>query len=218
MSSENPTDLGRGVLLVVSSPSGAGKTTLCTRLREEFPNIGFSVSYTTRPPRPGETDGVEYNFIDKDRFDEMVARDEFAEYALVHGNMYGTSATQVRRALEHGHDLIFDIDFQGGRSLRDRFKNKPDVDVVLVFILPPSMEELAARLRRRASDSDEVITRRLNMARAELEHYPDYDYVIVNDDLEAAYDKLRAVYLAQRHRMERQRGVAERLLREGAVS
>lgn len=205
---------GRGVLLVVSSPSGAGKSTLCRRLREEFPNIGFSVSYTTRPPRPGETDGVEYNFIDKDRFDEMVASDEFAEYALVHGNMYGTSATQVQQALETGRDLIFDIDFQGGRSLRNRFRQ----DVVLVFILPPSMDELAARLRRRASDSTEVIERRLKMARAELEHYPDYDYVIVNDDLNAAYDKLRAVYLAQRYRMQRQRDVAERLLREGAVS
>jgi guanylate kinase len=120
----------------------------------------------------------------------------------------------VRAALDHGRDLIFDIDFQGGRALRNRFKG----DVVLVFILPPSMEELAARLRNRASDSDEVITRRLNMARAELEHYPDYDYVIVNDDLDAAYDKLRAVYLAQRHRMERQSDVAERLLHEGTVS
>jgi guanylate kinase len=204
----------RGVLLVVSSPSGAGKTTLCRRLRDEFPNIGFSVSYTTRPPRPGETDGVEYNFIGPERFNEMVANDEFAEYALVHGNMYGTASIQVRQALDAGRDLLFDIDFQGGRALRRRFER----DVVLVFILPPSLEELAARLRRRASDSDEVISKRLKMARAELEHYPDYDYVIVNDDLETAYDKLRAVYLAQRHRMERQRDVAERLLREGAVS
>lgn len=217
MSSEG-SPRGRGVLLVVSSPSGAGKTTLCRRLRDEFPNIGFSVSYTTRAPRPGETDGVEYNFIDKDRFDEMVTNDEFAEYALVHGNMYGTAAAQVHHALEAGRDLLFDIDFQGGRSLRKRFEHDEKVDVVQVFILPPSMEELARRLRSRASDSQEVIARRLKMARAELEHYDEYDYVIVNDDLDGAYDKLRAVYLAQQHRQERQREVAERLLHEGTVS
>ena len=121
----------KGLLLVVSSPSGAGKTTLCRRLRAEFPQLQFSVSYTTRAPRPGETHGVEYFFVDRDGFTEMVARDEFAEYALVHGNNYGTSAPLVREALAAGTDLLFDIDFQGGRQLRSKFPE----DVVLVFIL-----------------------------------------------------------------------------------
>lgn len=198
----------RGVLLVVSSPSGAGKTTLCNRLRAEFPSLGFSVSYTTRPKRPGETDGVEYHFVDDKAFNEMVARDEFAEYALVHGNMYGTAAAPVEAALADGHDLLFDVDFQGGRRLRERFGD----DVVLVFILPPSLAALEQRLRRRNTDSAEVIERRLRMAHAELAHYPEYHYVIVNDELERAYDALRGVYLGQMHKMERQRGAAERLL------
>ena len=170
MSSERP----RGILMIVSSPSGAGKTTLCNKLRAEFPQIGFSVSYTTRPPRAGETDGVEYNFVGADRFQEMIAADEFAEYAMVHGNMYGTSAAQVGAALDEGKDLLFDIDFQGGRQLRSRF---PD-SVVLVFILPPSLSELERRLRSRATDADEVISQRLKVARSELAHFHEYDYLI----------------------------------------
>ena len=204
MSSERP----RGILLIVSSPSGAGKTTLCNRLRQEFPKIGFSVSYTTRAPRPGETDGVEYNFVSAERFQEMAAADEFAEYAMVHGNMYGTSARQVADALGQGRDLLFDIDFQGGRQLRNRF---PDA-VVLVFILPPSLRELEKRLRSRATDADEVIARRLKVARSELAHYDEYDYLIVNDDIKQAYDALRAVYVAALHRQQRQAAVAQQLI------
>ena len=198
----------RGLLFIVSSPSGAGKTTLCNRLRAEFPNIGFSVSYTTRKPRPGETDGVEYNFASLERFQEMAAADEFAEYAMVHGNMYGTSAAQVSAALDAGRDLLFDIDFQGGRQLRQRFPE----EVVLVFILPPSLRELEQRLRRRATDADEVIAQRLKVARSELAHYDEYDYLIVNDELETAYDALRAVYVAALHRRGRQANVAEQLI------
>lgn len=198
----------RGLLLVVSSPSGAGKTTLCNRLRQEFPKLGFSVSYTTRPPRPGETDGVEYHFVSATRFQEMAAVDEFAEYAMVHGNMYGTAARQVAGALEQGRDLLFDIDFQGGRQLRNRFRD----EVVLVFILPPSLRELERRLRRRATDADEVIAQRLKVARSELAHYDEYDYLIVNDDFDKAYDALRAVYVAALHRRERLAAVAEQLL------
>jgi guanylate kinase len=209
MSNDGP----RGLLLVVSSPSGAGKTTLCKRLRQEFSNIGFSVSYTTRAPRPGETQGVEYHFIGGDEFNEMVARDEFAEHALVHGNMYGTAATQVRNALDSGQDLLFDIDFQGGRQLRQKFSG----EVVLVFVLPPSLSELEARLRKRATDADDVIEQRLKVARLELEHYHDYDYVIVNDELDKAYDQLRAIYLVQRLKTERQRATAERLLHDGSL-
>lgn len=198
----------RGLLLVVSSPSGAGKTSLCNRLRQEFPKLGFSVSYTTRKPRPGETDGVEYNFVTPTRFQEMAAADEFAEYAMVHGNMYGTSARQVSTALGQGRDLLFDIDFQGGRQLRNRFRE----EVVLVFILPPSLRELERRLRRRATDADDVIAQRLKVARSELAHYAEYDYLIVNDDFEKAYDALRAVYVAALHRRERQAALAQQLL------
>ena len=202
------SDPRRGLLLVVSSPSGAGKTTLCNRLRDEFKLLEFSVSHTTRPPRPGETNGVEYTFTAKEEFQEMVSRDEFAEYAMVHGNMYGTGAAAVESALAAGRDLIFDIDFQGGRALRRRFGS----DVVLVFILPPSLAELERRLRTRATDAQEVIERRLKVALSEMEHYDAYDYVIVNDDLETAYDALRGIYLAGRHRLERTGHLARALL------
>jgi guanylate kinase len=198
----------RGLLLVVSSPSGAGKTTLCNRLRAEFESLEFSVSYTTRPPRPGETDGVEYHFADKTSFQEMITRDEFAEHAMVHGHMYGTSAKLVQRALDEGRHLLFDIDYQGGRLLRQSF---PD-DVVLVFILPPSIAELEHRLRGRGTDSDEVIRRRVRVAREELRHYAEYDYLIMNDDIGRAYDALRAVYLSQLHTCGRQRAAAEAVL------
>jgi guanylate kinase len=198
----------RGLLLVVSSPSGAGKTSLCNRLRQEFPKLGFSVSYTTRQPRPGETDGVEYHFVSHSRFQEMAANDEFAEYAMVHGNMYGTAARQVSTALEQGRDLLFDIDFQGGRQLRNRFRD----EVVLVFILPPSLRELERRLRQRATDAAEVIAQRLKVARSELAHYDEYDYLIVNDEFDKAYDALRAVYVAALHRRDRLAAVAQQLL------
>jgi guanylate kinase len=198
----------RGLLLVVSSPSGAGKTTLCTRLRGEYPQLRFSVSYTTRPPRPGEAHGREYYFVDRGAFSEMVARDEFAENALVHGNNYGTSAALVSEALSSGLDLLFDIDFQGGRQLKAKFPE----DVVLVFILPPSLAELERRLRTRATDAPEVIERRLRVARDELRHYDEYDYIIVNDDLTRAYDVLRSVYVASTYRCARQKAAAEAVL------
>ena len=198
----------RGLLLVVSSPSGAGKTTLCTRLRGEFAQLRFSVSYTTRPPRPGEVHGREYCFVDPADFTEMVARDEFAEYALVHGNNYGTSAALVNDALASGVDLLFDIDFQGGRQLKAKFP----ADVVLVFILPPSLAELERRLRSRNTDAPEVIERRLRVARDELRHFEEYDYIIVNDDLDRAYDVLCSVYVSETFRCVRQRAAAEAVL------
>ena len=198
----------RGLLLVVSSPSGAGKTTLCMRLRDEFPQLRFSVSYTTRAPRPGEVHGREYYYVDPGQFSEMVARDEFAEYAMVHGNNYGTAAALVGEALTQGLDLLFDIDFQGGRQLKAKF---PD-DVVLVFILPPSLAELERRLRARNTDAAEVIERRLRVARDELRHYDEYDYIIVNDDLGRAYDVLRSVYVSETYRCRRQQAAAEAVL------
>ena len=207
MSSDGP-----GILLAVSSPSGAGKTSLCTRLRDAYPGLGFSVSYTTRPPRAGEQDGREYHFVTTERFEEMIYAGEFAEYAQVHGNMYGTSTTQVETSLAAGRDLLFDIDFQGAQQLAAHAVFREYM--TRVFILPPSLEELERRLRRRATDSDEVIERRLRMARRELAHYPEYEYVIVNDDFDQAYDALRAVYLAQLHRVARQHDAARLLLSE----
>lgn len=198
----------RGVLLVVSSPSGAGKTTLCNRLRGEFSGLGFSISYTTRAPRRGEVQGRDYFFVEPRDFEQMIARDELAEYALVHGNHYGTSSAQVREALGRGRDLLFDVDFQGGRRLQQKFAD----DIVLVFILPPSLGELERRLRSRGTDAPEVIERRLRMAIEEIRHYRDYDYVIVNDDLDRAYDALRAVYVAERSRTVRQRRAADAVI------
>jgi guanylate kinase len=198
----------RGVLLVVSSPSGAGKTTLCNRLREEFPDLGFSVSYTTRRAREAEVDGVHYHFVDEATFQEMITRDEFAEHAMVHGHMYGTSSALVRQARERGRNLVFDIDYQGGLQLRQKFPE----DVTLTFVLPPSLAELERRLRGRGTDSEEVIARRVRVALQELRHYAEYDYLIMNDDIDRAYDVLRAVYVAQMHRRERQRDVAEGVL------
>ncbi len=202
------SDPRRGLLLVVSSPSGAGKTTLCNRLRDEFRRLEFSVSHTTRPPRPGETNGVEYTFTAKEEFQEMVSRDEFAEYAMVHGNMYGTLASRVRESIDSGRDLLFDIDYQGGRELRSKFRE----DLVSVFILPPSIRELERRLRSRNTDSEDVIARRVRVAREELKHYAEYDFLIMNEELEQAYDALRSVYLAHLHARSRQAAIADAVI------
>lgn len=190
-----PKTTDRGVLVIVSSPSGAGKTTLTRRLLEEFKGqLEFSVSYTTRPMRPGEVDGRDYHFVSTDKFEEMVERGEFAEHAYVHGNRYGTAEAPIESALAAGHDIIFDVDFQGGASLSSRWPN----DSLKIFILPPSVDALKSRLRQRATDSQEVIDRRLRKAREELEHYNEYEHLIVNDDLERAYAILRAIYLTRR--------------------
>jgi guanylate kinase len=198
-----------GLLLVVSSPSGAGKTTLCRRLQGEFPQIVFSVSYTTRPMRAGERDGVDYQFVDDVAFADMVARGEFAEWAAVHDRRYGTTVRAVQRALDEGRDVLFDVDYQGGRQLKARFGPL----AVMVFVLPPSWSELERRLRGRATDAPEMIDRRLAKAREELEHYALYDYLLVNDDLEQAYQGLRAIYFAAAHRIERRYERAEALIR-----
>lgn len=185
----------RGVLVIVSSPSGAGKTTLTRRLLEEFAGqLEFSVSYTTRPKRSGEQNGRDYWFVTPDEFERMVQNGEFAEHAWVHGNRYGTAQAPIESALAAGRDIIFDVDFQGGASLSSRWPQ----DSLKVFILPPSIEALEARLRQRATDTQEVIERRLRKAREELEHYDEYQHLIVNDDLDRAYQLLRAVYLTRR--------------------
>jgi guanylate kinase len=205
-------EVSRGLLLVISSPSGAGKTTLARRLAAEF-DLRFSVSYTTRSPRTGEVEGKDYFFVSGEGFDQMVANQEFAEWAVVHGNRYGTSIATVQQSIAGGIDCLFDVDFQGGRQIRRLWPE----DSVLCFILPPSMEELESRLRRRATDAPEVIERRLAMACKELEHYDEYDYLVVNDDLSRAYDQLRSIFVAARCARARRDKVAQALLAEAAA-
>lgn len=184
----------RGTLVIVSSPSGAGKTTLTRRLLAEHPSLEFSVSYTTRPARPGEVDGRDYHFIDLARFEAMAEAGEFAEHALVHGNRYGTAKGPIDAALASGRDLIFDVDWQGGASLSRQWP----AESLKIFILPPDLDTLADRLRRRATDAPEIIERRLRKALDELAHYVEYQHLIVNAELESAYAVLRALYLTRR--------------------
>ena len=196
--SERPAP-GRGTLLIVSSPSGAGKTTLTRRLLEEFAGapsrLAFSVSYTTRPKRPGEVEGRDYHFVTPEEFEHMVQRGEFAEHAFVFGNRYGTAQAPVEAALARGTDVIFDVDWQGGAALAARWP----ADSLKVFILPPALDVLAERLQNRATDAPEVIERRQRKAIEELGHFDEYQHLIVNDDLERAYAVLRAIYLTRRY-------------------
>ncbi len=180
--------------MIVSSPSGAGKTTLTHRLLREFANLQFSVSFTTRPIRPGERDGVDYHFVDAATFERMIARGEFAEHAFVHGNRYGTANAVVEEALVAGKDVICDVDWQGGEALANQWPS----DALKIFILPPDLATLAERLRRRATDAPEVIERRLHKAIEELGHFHEYQDLVVNDDLERAYGVLRALYLVRK--------------------
>ncbi len=200
----------RGLLIVVSSPSGAGKTTLCRRLMEDYPNIVFSVSYTTRPRRRGEEEGVDYHFVDRPTFDAMVERGEFAEWAEVFQQRYGTTVEAVNQALEGGRHVLFDIDYQGGRQLKAKFEK----EAVMVFVLPPSIDELEARLRKRATDAPDVIERRLAKAKDELKQYGLYQYLIVNDDLARAYERLRSIYLAAQSTIDRMGPIAESLVEQ----
>ncbi|HKQ70359.1 MAG TPA: guanylate kinase, partial [Polyangiaceae bacterium] len=188
MSSDASTPHDDFLLLILSSPSGAGKTTLKTRiLTESHPELRFSVSHTTRKPRASEQDGREYHFVDRARFAEMANRDEFAEWAEVHGNLYGTSLREIELARSSHRGVVFDIDHQGARQIKAKVPT-----AVAVFILPPSMAELERRLRSRASDDEETVQRRLKNARSEIDHYAFFDYLVVNDDLEQAHRKLDA--------------------------
>lgn len=202
----------RGILFVISSPSGAGKTTLARQLARAH-NLHFSVSYTTRAPRAGEVGGQDYHFVGNDDFSRMVEAKEFAEWAVVHGNRYGTAITTVNRAIEQGVDCLFDIDHQGGKQIRLQWPQ----DSVLCFILPPSVAELERRLRQRATDSPEVIERRLATAHKELAHYRDYDYLVVNERLEDALAELSAIFVAARCALSRKEPLAQALLAEAAA-
>jgi len=189
MSSSAP----RGRLFVVSAPSGAGKTTVVEQLIERMPDLRMSRSYTSRPARPGEADGADYHFVSRARFEAMVAGDQFLEWADVFGNLYGTSTVDTERALAAGTDLVLVIDVQGARQVR-----RHRVSVASVFLLPPSFEVLESRLRGRSKDSEEQIRRRLETARREVTAVPEYDYVVVNDEVEACVERLRAIVVAER--------------------
>lgn len=194
---ETPRAAGRrGLLFVVSAPSGTGKTTIVERLVQVVPDLALSRSYTSRPARPGESNGVDYNFVSRQRFEEMTAGNEFLEWATVFGNLYGTCGGDVERHLTGGKDLVLVIDVQGARQVRQRCK-----DLVGVFMLPPSFAVLEQRLRGRSKDSEDAIQRRLQTAREEVSGFVHYDYVIVNDELEACVDRLRAIVLAERARL-----------------
>ena len=186
----------KGIALVISGPSGAGKGTLVKMLTQEFPNITFSVSYTTRSPRRGEKQGIDYFFVDKERFKELVERDFFAEWAQVHGNFYGTPKIEIEQRLDKGLDVIFDIDVQGARKLKQNLK-----DGVFVFIMPPGIEELRDRLEKRGTDSKEVVEKRLKNAKKEIDAAREFDFIVVNDILSEAYERLRCIYIAQKSRV-----------------
>jgi len=195
----------RGLLIILSSPSGAGKSTLARRLMAWDPSLRFSVSATTRPPRPGETDGVEYYFKSRTEFNALVETGQMLEHAEVFGNFYGTPKGPVEAAMAEGRDTLFDIDWQGGQQVRNSSLGK---DVVSIFILPPSIAHLESRLRQRAQDSDEVIAGRMAKSRDEISHWAEYDYVVVNQDLDTAEDEVRTILLAERMRRDRQPGLS----------
>ncbi len=199
----------KGLLIVISAPSGTGKTTLTHMLLKEFPDMEFSVSYTTRKPRPGEVNGKDYFFVDRETFEKMVEEGDFLEWAEVYGNLYGTSKSQVLKALNEGKDILLDIDTQGALQVK---KNFPEA--VLIFILPPSFKELERRLRSRGTDDEETIEKRLRIARKEVERAPLYDYIVVNDVLENAYEKLRSIVIAEKCKTERLKGQFEKLVKD----
>jgi guanylate kinase len=194
-------------MFVVSAPSGTGKTTVVERLVQILPDLSLSRSYTSRDARPGEADGVDYNFITRARFEEMTAANEFLEWADVFGNFYGTCATDAERVVSAGRDLVLVIDVQGARQVRERCPG-----MVGIFVMPPSFAILEQRLRRRSQDAEAAMQRRLATARAEVAAFTEYEYVIVNDELDACVDRLRAIVLAERARLRSARAEAERIV------
>jgi guanylate kinase len=195
----------RGLMFVLSSPSGAGKTTIAHRLLEEDLEIAMSISVTTRPIRPGESDGLDYTFTDRAEFEAMIERDEFLEWAEVFGHLYGTPKAQVRAGLKEGQDFLFDIDWQGTQQLYQRM----ETDVVRVFLLPPSIAALEQRLRARGTDSEAVIQDRMARARDEIGHWDGYDYVVINEDIESCFKEVHGILRAERLRRARQTGLVD---------
>ncbi|AFL49462.1 guanylate kinase [Sinorhizobium fredii] len=195
----------RGLMLVISSPSGAGKSTIARNLLEADPELSISVSVTTRARRPSEIEGRHYYFKTVREFEALRATDSLLEWAEVHGNFYGTPRDAVETAMAEGRDMLFDIDWQGAQQLQEKMAG----DVVSIFILPPSMAELQSRLHRRAEDTEEVIATRLANSRAEIEHWREYDYIVVNDDLDRAFSSVRSIIEAERLRRDRRPGLFE---------
>jgi len=195
----------RGLMLILSSPSGAGKTTIARKLLDEDGEIAMSVSVTTRPMREGEVEGRDYYFVDQAEFDRMVEDNAFYEWATVFGHSYGTPKAQIRAGLKEGRDFLFDIDWQGTQQLYQ----KAEVDVVRVFILPPSLDELHRRLVGRNTDAPDVIAARMARAQAEISHWDGYDYVVINDDVESCFSKVREILEAERMRRTRQTGLID---------
>lgn len=196
----------RGLMLVMSSPSGAGKTTLTRRLLSEDPDVVMSVSATTREARPGEQDGQDYYFVSHERFRDMIEQDELLEHAVVFDNRYGTPRGPVIEALQSGKDVIFDIDWQGTQQL---MSSASAIDLVRIFILPPSIKALEDRLRKRGQDTEETITKRMAQAESEVSHWAEYDYVLINEDFDSTYEDLKAIVRAERFRRERRPGMSD---------
>jgi guanylate kinase len=199
---------GRGLLFIVSAPSGAGKTTLVERLVEQVPHLKMSRSYTSRPARQGELDGVDYNFVTRARFESMVGEGAFLEWADVFGNLYGTAAEDTERTLEGGDDLVLVIDVQGARQVRSR-----RLETTAIFVMPPSLEVLERRLRGRSKDSGEAILRRLQVAKDEVSSFREYEFLVVNDEITAAVDRLRSIVLSTRSVLKRMTPLAEHIVR-----
>ena len=195
----------RGLMLVLSSPSGAGKTSICKKLLQQDTGLVLSVSATTRKKRPGEVEGKDYQFLSTQEFESRIKKSQFLEYAKVFGNYYGTPVQLVERNLKSGVDVLFDIDWQGTQQLKARARQ----DLVSVFILPPSIKELEKRLFKRAQDTSEVVANRMSKSASEMSHYPEYDYVIINHDLDKSVQQVQSILCAERSRRERQIGLVE---------
>ena len=195
----------RGLMLVLSSPSGAGKTSICKKLLQQDTGLVLSVSATTRKRRPGEVEGKDYQFLSIQEFESRINKSQFLEYAKVFGNYYGTPAQLVEGTLKSGVDVLFDIDWQGTQQLKARARQ----DLVSVFILPPSIKELEKRLFKRAQDTSEVVANRMSKSASEMSHYPEYDYVIINHDLDKSVQQVQSILCAERSRRERQIGLVD---------